>query len=162
MQSSGCNSDNQNCHRPPLAYGIWHSIWQCGYYQHFGHVLIVSRVADFFKWHYWMNSRHSGTQIQACMHSADHIDFDVDSSSHFYHVTLAQHSLSSCVHLSVHHKPALYQNDWTNRAGVWHWRFLLPITHCLWVSPKIRVLTSGTLSQTLDLKNFATASWLSC
>ena len=28
----------------------------------------------------------------------------------------------------------------------------------IWVSPKIRVRPSGTLSQTLDLENFATAS----
>jgi len=32
----------------------------------------------------------------------------------------------------------------------------------IWISPKIRVLSSGTLSQTTDLKNFATASRSHC
>jgi len=39
---------------------------------------------------------------------------------------LARYSLSSCVRpsvryqLSVHHKPVLYRNNWTNRAGSFH------------------------------------------
>jgi len=37
--------------------------------------------------------------------------------------------LSSCVRLSVCHKPVLYQNDWTNRASLWHRGFLPPVPH---------------------------------
>jgi len=34
--------------------------------------------------------------------------------------------------LSVRHKPVLYRSDWTNRAGIWHEGFLLPIPpHCV-------------------------------
>ena len=83
--------------------------------------------------------------------------------------TLARYMLSSCVRpfvrpsvcLPVCHKPVLYQNDW----------FLprrLPSTYptlcCkeIWVSPKIMALPSGTLFQTLDLENFATASRSRC
>ena len=43
----------------------------------------------------------------------------------------------------------------------WHGGFLPPIPHCykeIWVSPKIRVLPSRTLSQIPDVENFATAS----
>ena len=51
--------------------------------------------------------------------------------------------------------------DW---ADFWHGGFFWPVLHCykeIWVTPKIRVLPSGTLSHTLDLENFATASrWL--
>jgi len=60
------------------------------------------------------------------------------------------------VHLSVCHKPVLYRNSWTNRAG---FGIRLPLTYptlcCkkIWISPKIRVLPlCGTLSQTLDLE----------
>jgi len=41
---------------------------------------------------------------------------------------LARYMLSSCVRPSVRHKPVLYLNDWTNRAGLWHGGFLL---HCV-------------------------------
>jgi len=58
--------------------------------------------------------------------------------------------LSSC----VCHKPVLYRNDWTNRAGFGVGASLdLSNIH---VPLKIRVLPSGTISQTLDLENFAT------
>jgi len=67
---------------------------------------------------------------------------------------------------SVRHKPVLYRNrnDWTNRAGFWHGRFLNPSTYPtlsykdIQVPPKISVLSSGNLTQTLDLKHFAKAS----
>jgi len=71
--------------------------------------------------------------------------------------------LSVC--LSVHHKPVLYRNDWTNRAGICHGG--VPFTHptllyWIWVIPKIRVLFSGTLYQTSDLENLGAASQLHC
>ena len=69
---------------------------------------------------------------------------------------LARHMLSSRVCPFVRHKPILYQNEWTNRAGFWHRGFLPAIPHCIvkkyGVSPKIRVLPSGTLSQTRTQK----------
>jgi len=57
-----------------------------------------------------------------------------------------------------------------NEAGFWYGSFdlSLPTLCCelacegIWVHPKIRVLPSATLSQTLDLENFATASQLCC
>jgi len=73
----------------------------------------------------------------------------------------AWHMLLSCVCLSaVHHKPVFYQNDLMNRADFWHESFLLPILHFLRIqlSPKVTVIPSGALSQTLDLENSATAS----
>ena len=62
-------------------------------------------------------------------------------------------SLSVC----VHYKSDFYRNGWLNRA-VLAWE-LPPSTHtcATRVSPKIKALPSGTLSQTLDLENFATA-----
>ena len=61
--------------------------------------------------------------------------------------TLARYLLSSCVLLSVRHNPLLYQNEWTNRAGLyihlyspvgsihnimlWHVGLLPPISHCV-------------------------------
>ena len=68
--------------------------------------------------------------------------------------------LSLCVSPFVRHKPVLYRNNWTNRTGIWLGGFLTPKE--IWVSSKISVLPSGTLSQTLDLENFATASRLRC
>jgi len=63
--------------------------------------------------------------------------------------------------MSICHKPVLYQNNWTNRIELvlaWCLSSTNPtLTLCykeIWVSPKIRVLPSGTLSQTLDLKKF--------
>ena len=56
---------------------------------------------------------------------------------------------------SVRHKPLLHRNDWTNRA-VLAWR--LPSTYPsqyfkeICVSPKMKVLPAGTLSQTQDLE----------
>ena len=65
----------------------------------------------------------------------------------------AWYLLSPC----FRHKPVLCWNDCMNRAGFWHGGFLPPIPHCckeIWVSPKIRLLPSGTLSHiSLDLGN---------
>ena len=50
----------------------------------------------------------------------------------------------------VCHKPMLYRNDWTNRAGFWHGGFLPSTLHCVVrksLSPKIK---------NLSLWNFAT------
>ena len=48
---------------------------------------------------------------------------------------LARHMLSSrvcpSVRPSVRHKPVLYRNHSTNRAGLWHGGFLPPIPHCV-------------------------------
>jgi len=47
----------------------------------------------------------------------------------------------------------------------WHGDFLPPIPHCykeIWVSPKIRALSTGTLSQTPDLENVAAARRSRC
>jgi len=56
-----------------------------------------------------------------------------------------------------------YQNDWTNRAGFWHRGFILTLFYKeIWVSPQIRVLPSGILSQTPKLENFTTAIRLCC
>ena len=62
-------------------------------------------------------------------------------------------SLSVC----VHYKSDFYRNGWLNRA-VLAWE-LPPSTHtcATRVSLKIKALPSETLSQTLDLENFATA-----
>ena len=68
--------------------------------------------------------------------------------------------LSLCVSPFVRHKLVLYRNNWTNRTGIWLGGFLTPKE--IWVSSKISVLPSGTLSQTLHLENFATASRLLC
>ena len=80
---------------------------------------------------------------------------------------LVRYLLSSSVRPSVRHKPVLYRNDWTNRAGFWHGSFFSIFHLCCkesWVgpSPNITVLPSGTLSRTLDLENFATASRSRC
>jgi len=64
--------------------------------------------------------------------------------------------LLSCVCPSVRHKPVLYRNDWTNRAGFLAWR--LPSVSAtlsvkvIWVSAKISALPSWTFSQTSDFK----------
>ena len=61
-----------------------------------------------------------------------------------------------CVSVSVCHKAVFYRHGWTDRAGFWHVSFFRPIIHCfqeIHVTTKIRVLPSGTLSQTPDLEN---------
>jgi len=67
-------------------------------------------------------------------------------------------AMALCLCLSVCHKLVFYQNGYTNRAGFWHGSFL-PTLSCkeIQVPSKIKVLPSGTLLQTLDLENFATA-----
>ena len=62
--------------------------------------------------------------------------------------------------LSVRQKPVLYRNDYADKAGFWQDSFVWPVI-CykeIRVPPKMRVLPFGTLPQTLDLENFATAS----
>ena len=56
----------------------------------------------------------------------------------------------------VHYKSDFYRNGWLNRAVLAR---ELPSTHTYArrVSPKIKALPPGTLYQTLDLENFATA-----
>ena len=76
------------------------------------------------------------------------------------HVTFFYHAMLCC-HLFVCHKLVLYQNDLTVSVGFWHGSFLGPILNC--VIRKFRYLQNkhlplGTLSQTLDLENFATVS----
>ena len=83
---------------------------------------------------------------------------------------LVRYMLSSCVPLSVHpsvrpcvcpsvcHKPVKYQNDWTDRVDFWYRCFLSPTCILCYkevrVSPKLRLLPSGTLFQTLDFRKF--------
>jgi len=57
---------------------------------------------------------------------------------------------------SVRHKPVLYRNGWTSRAGFGHRRFLPPIPHYkeIWKTSKTRVLPSGTLSEFSTYKKF--------
>jgi len=52
--------------------------------------------------------------------------------------------------LSVRHKPVSYRNDWTSRAPS---PYSILCYKKSWISPKIRVLPSGTMSKT----NFVTA-----
>jgi len=71
---------------------------------------------------------------------------------------LARYMLSSRVRLSVCHKPVLYWNE-TTWFLAWRLPFIYPAL-CyeeMWVSPKIKVLPSGTCnSQTPDLENQST------
>jgi len=56
--------------------------------------------------------------------------------------------------LSVRHKPVLYRNNWSNLAGFWHGGFFTYPTLFLKeirVPPKISILPSGTLLQTLKI-----------
>jgi len=55
-----------------------------------------------------------------------------------------------CMCPSVHYTPVLYRNDWTNRADFWHSTCPIVCYKEIWVSSKIRVHPSGTLSQTPD------------
>jgi len=72
---------------------------------------------------------------------------------------LARYILSSCVRLSVRHKPALYRNGCRLIDFVIGMKVIsIYPTLCykeIWVplpAPKIRVLPSGTLPQSLGLK----------
>ena len=69
-----------------------------------------------------------------------------------------------CVRPSVRHKPVLYRNDWTNRAGFWQEGFLSP--HCVirkfGYLRKLGYFPPGTLSHTPDLANFAAATRSRC
>ena len=70
----------------------------------------------------------------------------------------AVHAVVMCPSVcpSVGQKPELYPKRLEESSC--HGGFLPPVPRCvikkIWVSPKIRVLPSGTLSQTLDLENF--------
>jgi len=65
-------------------------------------------------------------------------------------------------------RPSVTSRYCIETTGFWHGVFLPPISHCVvrkfgyTVSPKVRVLPSGILSQTPDLENFATASRFRC
>ena len=78
---------------------------------------------------------------------------------------LARYMLSSCVRPSV--RQSRYCVETTGRIGLVLAR-RLPATYAtlshkeIWVFRKIRALPPGTLSQTLDLENFATASGCCC
>ena len=53
------------------------------------------------------------------------------------------------VHRYVCHRPALYQKEWTNRAGFWHVGFFSPIPYCVirkYGYLQIKVPPSGNLS----------------
>ena len=72
--------------------------------------------------------------------------------------------LSDCLSVLSHDVKLLYRNDHTDRptADFWHGSFFWHIVHCILRKfvyfQKLRVLPSGSLLQTLDLENFATAS----
>ena len=69
-------------------------------------------------------------------------------------------AVAQCPLACVCHKSVFYRNGWTNRAGFGHGSFFPTVLHCkeIQVPPgKIRVLPSGTLLQTPDLENIATA-----
>jgi len=85
---------------------------------------------------------------------------------------LTRYILSSCVCLSVcpsvRHKPVLYRNHHTNRAGFWHDGFHPHVPDCvirnfgyLQNSGTYKV-PSKTLSETLDLEDFVTVSRPHC
>jgi len=69
--------------------------------------------------------------------------------------------------MSVIRRSSIETADWIELV-FWHGSFLQSVLHCcavflkIWVPPKIRVLPSGTLFQSLELGNFATASQLRC
>ena len=54
----------------------------------------------------------------------------------------------------VRHKPVLYRNDWTNRAG-FGMDASFHVCHTeIWASPKLGVLPSGTLYQTPNFPKY--------
>ena len=83
---------------------------------------------------------------------------------------IARYLLSSCVHvcLLVSHKPVIVSKQLDESSWVfWHGSgFLSPILGCclrkFGYLGNITLLPSGTLSQTLDSENFATASRSRC
>ena len=71
--------------------------------------------------------------------------------------------LSLSVRLSVRHKPVLYGNYWTNRAGAWHAGLLPLIRHCykkFGYLQKLRYFPLGLCPKVRE--NFATASRSRC
>ena len=74
--------------------------------------------------------------------------------------------LSLCVHPSVCHKAVLYWNNSMNQALVFGMDASFHLSYSVlwesWASPEIMVLPSGTLCQTPDSENFATASQSRC
>ena len=81
---------------------------------------------------------------------------------------LAWCMLSSCVRLSacpsVCHRYCIETTGRIELVLAWRLSFTCPILCCeeIWVVPKVRVIPSGTLSQTPDLENFVTASRSRC
>jgi len=63
---------------------------------------------------------------------------------------------------SVRHKPVVYQNDWTNRAGFWHGGFLPPIVRKFGYLQKSGHFPLELFPKLRTFKNFATASRSSC
>ena len=70
-------------------------------------------------------------------------------------------AMAFCLSFCVCRKSEFYRNGWTNRTGFWHPGALSSTypMHCaihkeIRVSPKIRALLSGTLTQALDLQIF--------
>jgi len=63
---------------------------------------------------------------------------------------------------SVRHKPVVYRNDWTNRAGFWHGGFLPPIVRKFGYLQKSGHFPLELFSKLRTFKNFATASRSSC
>ena len=88
----------------------------------------------------------------------------------FYCIFTVQHYASTAYAMvsvsvqcpSVCHKPVLYQNNWTNRAGFWHGGFLSPIPRCVIRKfghlQKFGYFPPETSPQTPALENFTTAS----
>jgi len=81
---------------------------------------------------------------------------------------LARYRLSLCVRLFVRLLVRLAQAGVVSKrldesSWFWHGGFLSPIPHCvIRTFVVLRLLPSGTLSQTPDLENFATASRSRC
>jgi len=76
-------------------------------------------------------------------------------------VLVSCHCVSVCLYVCVCHMPVLCQNSCTDRVEFFCIHVSLIYAMLCFreirLSPKIMVLSSGTLCQTLDLKNFAKA-----
>ena len=68
-------------------------------------------------------------------------------------------AMALCLCLSVCLSQVGVLSKWSDLAGSWHVGFFRPILYCdvrkFRYVQKLRVLPSGTLSETLDLENFA-------
>ena len=88
-------------------------------------------------------------------------DINNDINKSYYCVwrcSLYPQGLHHAKHVSVTSRYSV-KNGWMNWASFWHGSFLSPILHCVqkkfWISSKIMVFLSGTLSQTLYIENIA-------